>query len=63
MLREQLVNVLVTAVVVLALTNAFSVLVAAYTISVARSLTRPQSRAPGMPGWTGPLARVLRTSP
>jgi hypothetical protein len=62
MFREQMINFLEAMVVVLALTNAFSVLAAAYAISMARGLTRPGSRLPDQPRLLGFLARRLRVT-
>jgi hypothetical protein len=60
MLREQFINFLETAVVLLALTNAFSVLVAAYAISIAHGVIRPDSRGAEQHGLLNLLARRLR---
>jgi len=62
MFREQMINFLEAMVVVLALTNAFSVLAAAYAISMARGLTRPGPRSPDQPRLLGFLARRLRVT-
>jgi len=45
MLREQFINFLEAAVVLLALTNALSVAAAAYAISLAHGLTRTDPQA------------------
>ena len=60
--REQFCNVLETAVVLLALTNAFSVFAAIYMISIARGVIRADEPLPALPRWVGVVARVLRTS-
>ena len=60
--REQFCNVLETAVVLLALTNAFSVFAAIYVISIARGLIRPHQPLPANARWIGFIARVLRAS-
>ena len=44
MLREQVINFLEAALVLLMLTNAFSIAAAAYAISLARDLIRGESR-------------------
>jgi hypothetical protein len=61
--REQFCNVLETAVVLLALTNAFSVFAAIYMISIARGLIRADQPLPAHSRWIGLVARVLRASP
>jgi hypothetical protein len=61
--REQFCNVLETAVVLLALTNAFSVFAAIYMISIARGLIGADRPLPPHPRWIGLVARVLRASP
>jgi len=61
--REQFCNVLETAVVLLALTNAFSVFATIYTISIARGLIRADQPLSAHPCWIGLVARVLRASP
>ncbi len=60
MLREQLINFLEAAVVLLVLTNAFSVLAAAYAISLAHGLVRTDSHVPTHYGLLTVLARHLR---
>ena len=60
MLREQFINFLEAAVVLLALTNAFSVLAAAYAISIAHGLIRPDSTGVEQHGLLNLLARRLR---
>jgi len=62
MLREQFINFLEAAVVVLALTNAFSVLAAAYAISIAHGLIRSDSGGLEQSGLLRFLARQLRIS-
>ena len=49
MLREQVINFLEAAVVLLVLTNAVSALAAAYAISLARSQRRPNLQVSGQP--------------
>jgi len=44
MLREQIINFLEAALALLTLTNAFSVAAALYAISLARDLTRGETR-------------------
>jgi hypothetical protein len=46
MLREHVINFLEAAVVLLLLTNVFSVVAAAYAVSLARSAIRPGSPLP-----------------
>jgi hypothetical protein len=60
MLRDHFINFLEAAVVLLALTNAFSVVAAAYAISLARGVIRADSRVPIQPGLLDFLARRLR---
>jgi hypothetical protein len=60
MLREQFINFLEAAVVLLALTNAFSVLAAAYAISIAHGLVRPDSAGAKHHGLLDLLARRSR---
>ena len=60
MLREHVINFLEAAVVLLALTNAFSVVAAAYAISLARGLIRTDSRVPAHHGLLHLLARGMR---
>ena len=60
MLRDHFINFLEAAVVLLALTNAFSVLAAAYAISLARGVIRANSQVPIQPGFLDFLARRLR---
>jgi hypothetical protein len=62
MFREQMINFLEAMVVVLALTNAFSVLAAAYAISMARGLARPRSQLPDQPRLLGFLPRRVRVT-
>jgi hypothetical protein len=59
MFRDGFINFLETAVVLLTLTNAFSVLVAVYAISLARGVIRPDSQAPAPYSWVYFLARRL----
>jgi hypothetical protein len=59
MLREHVINFLEATVVLLMLTNAFSVGLAAYAIALAQ--TRADTRAAMLP-LPAPLARWLRTS-
>jgi hypothetical protein len=58
MLRDHVINFLEAAVVLLALTNAFSVVAAAYAISLARGLIRADS--PVHHGLLDFLARRMR---
>ena len=60
--REQFCNVLETAVVLLALTNAFSVFAAIYMISIARGVVRADQPLPVLPRWVGFVARVVRAT-
>jgi len=60
MIREQFINFLETAVVFLLLTNAFSVLAAAYAISLAHGLIRADTPVPAHYGPLLMLARRLR---
>jgi hypothetical protein len=60
MFREQLINFLEAALVLFALTNAFSVLAAAYAISTARGLIRSDSQVHDQYGLLNLLARRLR---
>jgi hypothetical protein len=60
MLRDHFINFLEAAVVLLALTNAFSVVAAAYAISLARGLIRADSRVPTHHGLLDFLARRMR---
>jgi hypothetical protein len=62
MVREQFTNFLEAAVVFLALTNAFGALAAAYAISIAHGLIRPDSQVPAHYGLLDLLARRLRIS-
>jgi hypothetical protein len=49
MLREQFINFLEAAVMLLLLTNAVSVLMAAYAIAIARGAIRPNMRLSQQP--------------
>jgi hypothetical protein len=60
MLREHVINFLEAAVVLLALTNAFSVVAAAFAISLAQRLIRTGSRPPPQPRVLALLARTFR---
>jgi len=60
MLREHVINFLEAAVVLLALTNAFSVGAAAYAIALARALSRTDRGAATQPRLLTVLARCLR---
>jgi hypothetical protein len=60
MLREQVINFLETAVVLLTLTNAFSIAAAAYAISLAHGVIRTDSRPVTQPRLLTLLARWLR---
>lgn len=60
MLRDHFINFLEAAVVLLALTNAFSVVAAAYAISLARGVIRADSRVPTHHGLLDFLARRMR---
>jgi len=60
MLRENLINFLEAAVLLLLLTNAFSVVATAYAISLARGVIRPGSPMPAHHGLLDSLARCLR---
>jgi hypothetical protein len=60
MLREQFINFLEAAVVLLALTNAFSVLAAAYAISIAHALIRPDPQGAEQHELLNLLARRVR---
>jgi len=62
MLREQMINVLETAVVVLALTNAISVAAAAYAISLAQGGGRADGRPVAQPALLGLLTRRRRVT-
>ena len=62
MLREQLINWLEAAVILLALTNAFSAVVVAYTVRLARSLVRAESAMPEPDGLLSSMAKRLWTS-
>jgi hypothetical protein len=53
-------NVLETAVVLLAVTNAFSVFAAIYVVSIARGVIRPHQPLPARPRWIGFVDRMLR---
>jgi hypothetical protein len=63
MLREQVINFLETAVVMLLLTNAFSVLAAAYAISLAQGLKPSDADVPAHPRLFRLLARRTRINP
>lgn len=60
MLREQFINFLEAAVVLLALTNAFSVVAAAFAISLAQRVIRGGSRAAPQSRALTLLARTFR---
>ncbi len=60
MLRDHFINFLEAAVVLLALTNAFSVLAAAYAISLARGVIRADSQGSPHYGLLDFLARRMR---
>ena len=60
MLREHVISFLEAAVVLLLLTNAFSVVATAYAISLARGAIRPGSPMPVHHGLLDSLARCLR---
>jgi hypothetical protein len=60
MLRDHFINFLEAAVVLLALTNAFSVLAAAYAISLARGVIRADSSGSAHYGLLDFLARRMR---
>jgi hypothetical protein len=60
MLREHVISFLEAAVVLLLLTNAFSVVATAYAISLARGVIRPGSPVPAHQGLLDSLARCLR---
>jgi hypothetical protein len=60
MLREHVISFLEAAVVLLLLTNAFSVVATAYAISLARGVIRPGSPMPAHHGLLDSLARCLR---
>jgi hypothetical protein len=60
MLRDHFVNFLEAAVVLLALTNAFSVVAAAYAISLARGVIRADSPVPAHHGLLDFLAGRMR---
>jgi hypothetical protein len=59
-LREQTINFLEAVVVLLTLTNAASVVAAAYALSIAHGRTRPRSKSQEMPSSLHLLLRVLR---
>lgn len=60
MLREQLINFLETAVVLLTLTNAFSIAAAAFAISLAQGAMRKECTPAGEHTLLALLARSLR---
>jgi hypothetical protein len=60
MVREQVINVLETAVVLLTLTNAFSMAAAAYAISLAHRVIRTDARPVTQPRLLTLPARCLR---
>jgi hypothetical protein len=62
MLREQVLNFLETAVVLLTLTNALSIAAAAYAISLARGVVRSESGPATEHRLLAVLARRLRLS-
>jgi hypothetical protein len=59
--REQMINFLEAAVVLLVLINAFSAAAAVYALALAQRLTRPGARAAAH-GLPIPLPRWLRAS-
>jgi hypothetical protein len=61
MLREQVINFLETAVVLLMVINAFSIATAAYALSLALRVSRTSSRTASH-SLLAPLARWLRLS-
>ena len=61
MLREHVINFLEAAVVLLMLTNAFSVAAAVYSLALAQRLIRADAR-PAAGGSLTPLPRWLRLS-
>ena len=60
MLRDQLINFLEAAVVLLIITNAFSAAAAAHAISLARGVVRTDPRSASEPGLLDLVARRLR---
>jgi len=62
MLREQIINILETAVVVLALTNAVSIAAAAYAISLAQGPFRAEARPIAPPALLSLLTRRRRVT-
>jgi len=60
MLRDQMINLLETALVMLTLTNAVSIAVAAYAISFARRMMPTELRPAAEYGLLGFLTRCLR---
>ena len=62
MFREQTINFLEAAVVLLALTNAAGLVAAAYALSIAHGLPRPPSKSQETPSSLHFLLRVLRVA-
>jgi hypothetical protein len=62
MIREQFINFLEAAVVLLMLINAFSVAAAAYAISLARAVIRTDSGQATQHRFVPPLARSVRVT-
>jgi hypothetical protein len=60
--REQTINFLEAVVVLLTLTNAASVVAAAYALSIARGLPRPPAKSQETPSSLRFLLRVLRVA-
>ncbi len=60
MMREQFINFLEATVVFLLLTNALGVFAAAYAISLAHGLVRPDLQGAARYGWLALWARRLR---
>ena len=59
MMREQFINFLEATVVFLLLTNALGVFAAAYAISLAHGLVRPDPQGAAQYGWLAFWARRL----
>jgi hypothetical protein len=60
MMREQFINFLETTVVFLLLTNALGIFAAAYAVSLAHGLVRPDPQGAAQGGWLAFWARRLR---
>ena len=60
MLRDNIINFLEVTIVLLGLTNLFSIVIAAYALTLARGLDGTTSAAPARYGSHPPLARWLR---